>query len=112
VQIPKGEEIPLKKTQQLLPQRILDISRNYMPAIALMTANKLGVFSELSKGPLDAKALGERLKLHPRGARDFFDGLVSLGLLVRRDGFYSNAPDTDLFLDRAKPFVYGRSFGI
>ena len=58
-------------------------------------------------GPLDAEALRERLGLHQRSARDFFDALVALGMLEREDGKYRNTPETDLFLDRNKPSYQG-----
>jgi precorrin-6B methylase 2 len=51
--------------------------------------------------------LQAKLKLHPRSARDFLDALVALKLLERDDGIYRNSPDTDLFLDRAKPSYIG-----
>jgi hypothetical protein len=73
----------------------------------LLSAVELGVFTALAAGPLDAEALRQRLGLHPRSARDFFDALVSLGMLEREAGLYSNTPETDLFLDRAKPTYVG-----
>ena len=74
----------------------------------LLSAVELGLFSELaSSGPLDAEALRERLGLHPRSARDFFDALVALGMLERDNGLYRNTAETDLFLDRAKPSYIG-----
>ena len=42
-----------------------------------------------------------------RSARDFFDTLVALGFLARSDDRYSNTPETDLFLDKAKPSYVG-----
>jgi len=76
----------------------------------LLSAVELGVFSELAKGPADARALTEKFRLHERSARDFFDALVALGVLERQDGEYSNRPETDLFLDRAKPSYIGGIF--
>jgi hypothetical protein len=74
----------------------------------LLSAVELRLFGLLSEaGPLDADQLRERLGLHPRGARDFFDALVALGMLDRTDGRYSNTPETDLFLDPAKPTYMG-----
>ena len=73
----------------------------------LLSAIELGVFSELAKGPLGAETLTERFGLHPRGARDFFDALVALGMLQRLGGDYSNTAETDLFLDQAKPSYIG-----
>jgi hypothetical protein len=73
----------------------------------LLSAIELDVFTVLAKGPLDAETLGSRLALHPRSSRDFFDALVSLGMLTRTGGSYANTPETDLFLDRAKPTYAG-----
>lgn len=78
-----------------------------MGAKTLLSAVELGVFSELAKGAQDGEALRERLNLHPRSARDFFDALVALGMLERRDGQYGNTLETDQFLDRAKPSYVG-----
>ena len=61
------------------------------------------VFTELAKHPEDLNTLAGRLGLHPRSSRDFFDALVALGFLERKDGIYSNTPSTDLFLDKHKP---------
>lgn len=74
---------------------------------ALLSAVELGVFTELAKEPLDAKMLAERLRLHPRSARDFFDALVALGMLYRNRSKYTNTTETDFFLDRAKPSYVG-----
>ena len=73
----------------------------------LLSAVELGLFSQLADGPLDAEALRERLGLHPRSARDFFDALVALGMLERQGNQYANTPETDLFLDRAKSSYIG-----
>jgi hypothetical protein len=48
-----------------------------------------------------------RLRLHPRSARDFFDALVALGFVERRNGTYHNTPATELFLDKRKPSYIG-----
>jgi hypothetical protein len=75
---------------------------------ALLSAVELGLFSELAaSGPLEVEALRERLGLHDRSARDFFDALVALGMLERADGRYRNTQAAELFLDRAKPSYIG-----
>lgn len=89
------------------PDRIVQLGYAFWGARALHSAVELGVFTELAQGPLDTDALRVRVGLHPRGARDFFDALVALGMLQRTDGLYSNTPETDLFLDRAKPSYIG-----
>jgi hypothetical protein len=74
---------------------------------ALLSAVELGLFTELAKGPRDAKGLQTALALHPRSVRDFLDALVSLGMLERDGDQYRNTAATDLFLDRAKPSYIG-----
>src|SRR4051794_4330510 len=92
----------------LTPDAIMQLGSGFWASKTLLSAVELGLFTELaSSGPLDADALRERLGLHPRSARDFFDALVALGMLEREDGRYRNTPDTDLFLDRAKPSYQG-----
>ena len=73
----------------------------------LLSAVELEVFTELARQPLDVDTLQIRLGLHPRSARDFFDALVALGILERENELYANTPETDLFLDKAKPSYIG-----
>jgi len=91
----------------LTPEKIMQLGMAFWGSKALMSAVELEVFTVLAQKPLDAEALRERLELHPRSARDFFDALVSLGMLDRKEGLYTNTPETDLFLDKAKPSYIG-----
>ena len=92
---------------QPVPDGIIDLSFAFFGSKALLSAVELGLFTELADGPLDAETLRQRLGLHPRASRDFFDALFGLGLLEREDGRYRNTAETDLFLDRAKPSYQG-----
>ncbi|WP_280137952.1 methyltransferase dimerization domain-containing protein, partial [Ensifer sp. LC54] len=85
------------------PETIMQLGMGFWASKAMLSAVELGVFTELAAGPAGLPDLQARLKLHPRSARDFLDTLVALKLLEREDGRYRNAPDTDLFLDKAKP---------
>jgi hypothetical protein len=89
------------------PARLLQLGLGFWGPRALLSAVELEVFSALAKGPLGEDRLREQLGLHARSARDFLDALVALGLLQRRAGKYSNAPDADTYLDRAKPGYVG-----
>jgi ubiquinone/menaquinone biosynthesis C-methylase UbiE len=89
-------------------RRILDVGLGFWASKTLLSAVELGLFTELARTPgATAEDLRRRLGLHPRAARDFLDALVALGILQRRDECYSNAPDADTFLDRAKPSYVG-----
>ena len=89
------------------PDRILELGLAFWGAKVLLSATELGLFTELAQGPADADLLRNRLGLHARGARDFLDALVALGLLERQDDRYSNSPEASLFLDRTKPSYMG-----
>jgi ketosteroid isomerase-like protein len=92
---------------ELTPERIMQLGFGFWSSKTLLSAVELGVFTELAKGPLDGRRLAERLGLHPRSYRDFFDALVALGMLERRRDVYANTAETDFLLDRAKPSYVG-----
>lgn len=93
---------------QVTSAAIMELGMAFCGAKTLLSAVELGVFSELAAtSPLDTQTLRERLGLHPRGARDFFDALVALGMLERKEDRYANTPATEIFLDRAKPSYLG-----
>ena len=89
------------------PEKIMHLGMAFWGSKTLLSAVELEVFTLLAKGPMDASTLRKQLGLHERSALDFFDALVALGMLDRRDGFYSNTPETDLYLDKAKPSYIG-----
>jgi SAM-dependent methyltransferase len=90
------------------PDRILELGYAFWKSKAVLSAVELGLFTVLGSGPLDGKALAARLKLNRRGAADFFDALVALGLLTRHaNGRYANAPDAATYLDRNQPLYVG-----
>jgi hypothetical protein len=90
------------------PDAIMQLGMAYWGSKTLLSAVELKLFGLLSaSGPLSADELQDRLGLHPRSARDFFDALVALRMLERDDGQYRNTAETDLFLDPAKPSYMG-----
>ena len=89
------------------PGKIMQLGLGFWGSKTLLSAVELDVFTTLAKAPLSHEQLGKTLGLHSRSARDFFDALVALGMLDRMDGRYSNTPEADLFLDRAKPTYIG-----
>src|SRR5262245_31435141 len=93
--------------RDVTPERILQLGLGFWGPKTLLSAVELGVFTQLAQGPADLATLTSRLGLHPRSARDFFDALVALGMLQRDGERYANTPETDFFLDRAKPSYMG-----
>jgi hypothetical protein len=91
----------------LTPAPILELGLAFWGSKTLLSAVELGVFTELAGGPLSRQDLTGRLGLHQRGARDFLDALVALGMVEREGEIYRNTAATDLFLDRGKPSYVG-----
>ena len=87
---------------ELTPDTIMQLGHGLWSSKTLLSSIELGLFTELAKGPQDGESLRTRLELHLRGARDFFDALVSLEMLQRKNGRYANTSESDLFLDRAQ----------
>ena len=97
----------MPKTSISTPEKIMQLGLGFWGSKTLLSAIEVGLFTELADGPLNAQGLAERLGLHPRGARDFFDALVSLGMLEREGDLYRNTAEADLFLVRGKPSYIG-----
>ena len=96
------------EAEALTPDYIMQLGLGFWASKTLLSAVELGLFTEVGRAPASAEELGERLGLHPRGARDFLDALVSLKLLERdADGRYYNAPEAATYLDRSRPSYMG-----
>lgn len=96
---------------QITPSRIMETATAFFASKTLLSAVNLGVFTALSGKSLSGNEVRDALKLHDRGVYDFLDALVALGFL-NREGLletarYSNAPETEVFLDKNKPSYIG-----
>ena len=89
------------------PDLIMQIGSGFWASKTLLSAVELEVFTILARQPATVEELRQEIGLQERGTGDFFDALVALGLLERREGRYSNTPASDLFLDRAKSSYLG-----
>jgi O-methyltransferase/methyltransferase family protein len=89
------------------PYPVMQLALGFWSSKALLSAVEIGLFTALAQEPADAPTLCQKLALHPRGARDFFDALVALGMLERRDGRYSNTAATQRYLVRGNPDYIG-----
>lgn len=97
----------MSETEKVTPEKIMRIGLGFWASKTLLSAIGMGLFTELSNGPLSARDLAGRLGLHSRSARDFFDALLSLGFLERDDDLYRNTAESDLFLVRTRPSYVG-----
>ncbi|MSQ11195.1 MAG: methyltransferase domain-containing protein [Dehalococcoidia bacterium] len=91
------------------PDRIQGVMTGFWASKALFTGVELGVFKELSRGPASAEVLAYRLKLNPKALERLMNALVSLTLLEKKGGRFSNTPEAETFLVEGKPeFVGGQ----
>ncbi|MCH6573944.1 MAG: methyltransferase [Bacteroidetes bacterium] len=97
--------------KQVTPSKVMQIGMGFWASKTLLTAVNMELFTHLAKGELSGQDIKTRLGLHERGLYDFLDTLVALGFLKRsglkETALYSNAEDTDLFLDKNKPSYVG-----
>ena len=103
----KGEDLNMAAQGSVTPEKIMQLGLGFWGSKALLSAIETGLFTALSNGPLAAAELAARLQLHSRSARDFFDALVSLGMLERDGELYRNTAETEQFLVRGKPGYIG-----
>ncbi len=94
------------------PKQIMEIAFAFRRSKVLLTAVELGLFGTLARQPCDATTLAKQLGLHGRGAQDFFDALVALGMLTRNaDGDYSNTGEAEQFLNPGSNTYIGDALG-
>lgn len=94
--------------KQVSPDAIMQLGLGFWASKTLLSAIELDLFTELAQNPGTVETIGEKLKLHPRAARDFLDALVALRMLERDDkNVYTNAPEAGAFLDREKATYIG-----
>ena len=99
------------ETHQITPARIMETAMAFFASKTLLSAVSLDFFTTLSGKALSGMEIQASLKLHDRGVYDFLDALVALGFL-NREGLletarYSNAPESEIFLDKSKPSYIG-----
>src|SRR5690606_16979036 len=96
---------------QVDPSKIMQVGTGFFASKTLLTANKMGLFTLLGTSPRSVTDIQKELGLHPRSLYDFLDALVALGFLnrtgIKESSVYSNAADSDLFLDKNKPSYMG-----
>ena len=109
-------ELSPEKTKiapEITPSKIMQIGMGFWASKAMLTAVKLDLYTMLAPRSLSEKQIKEKLGFNcsDRHVYDWLDTLVSLGFLERKglleDAVYSNAADTDLFLDKNKKTYMG-----
>ena len=80
-----------KDAAGVLPDDVYELIRGFMPSRAILTALELDVFTALGKGAT-AKQIAAKLQTAVRATEMLLNALVSLKLLEKREGVYTNTP--------------------
>ncbi len=99
------------QTSGLTPDHILQTGLAFWASKTLLSAIEMGLFTELADGPQTFERLSEKLRLHPRSARDFLDALVALKFLDRTSDTCSNTPESGPVSRQAKAELHWRDSG-
>jgi predicted O-methyltransferase YrrM len=88
----------------LNPGRIIDLANAFYDSCILFAATDLGIFGKLAElGQATAGRIAAELNLDERGARLLLDGCAAVGLVVKDDESYQNAPESSAFLVPGQP---------
>ncbi len=68
------------------PEGIMQVGFGFWASKTLLSAVELGLFTLLVREPLRLEGIRTELALHERGASDFLDALVTVGMIERHDG--------------------------
>jgi hypothetical protein len=103
-----------KKSNQPVPDNIMQIASGFWASKILLSAVKFQIFTTLAqKKSMSARDIKSHLglKCTDRNVYDYLDALTSLGFLSREGlletATYTNTVNTDFFLDKNKPSYIG-----
>lgn len=99
----------MHKTTAALRQKIMDATWGFTEAQAIMSANEVGLFDLLARGPRTVLSLARTLGCDRRGVAMLTDALTSAGLLNRRGVKLSLVPAARELFDPSSPAYLGHS---
>jgi (2Fe-2S) ferredoxin/ubiquinone/menaquinone biosynthesis C-methylase UbiE len=91
-----------KDAAGVLPDDLNDMIRGFMPSRAILTALELDVFTAVGKGGT-AQQIAAKIQAAVRAIEMLLNVLVSLKLLEKHDGVYTNTPVAARFLAEGSP---------
>jgi 3-hydroxy-5-methyl-1-naphthoate 3-O-methyltransferase len=80
----------------MLPDRLDQMIRGYMPSRCILTALELDIFTAVGDGA-NAEQVGTRIHANVRGVGMLLNALVALGLLHKNGDDYKNTPESARF---------------
>lgn len=85
------------------PEAILGLSRKFMESRIFLTAAELDIFSLLSKHPMSAQEIADKIQVTLRGITILLDALVPKGLLEKNDEKYYCPAEVATLLSKDSP---------
>jgi hypothetical protein len=89
------------------PAKLLELATAYQRSKILFEMIRLDLATLLARGPRSLEDIGSSVGVDPLAAERFLDACVALGLLVREEDSFRNAPDSQRFLVRGTPAFLG-----
>jgi (2Fe-2S) ferredoxin/predicted O-methyltransferase YrrM len=80
----------------MLPDRLNEMIRAFMPSRCLLTALELDIFTAVGDGA-NAEQIGTRIHANDRGTGILLNALAALGLLSKSGNDYKNTPESARF---------------
>ncbi len=100
-------------SEPINPSKIMQVGMGFWASKVMLAAIKFKLFTLLAGTSKNGNEIKAALQLGTtdRHVYDWLDTMVSLGFLKREgvldNAIYSNAPDTEMFLDTKKPAYIG-----
>ena len=93
------------------PTALLELATAFQRSKVLFALVELGIPTLLAERPRSSTAIAERLDADPLATDRFLRTCLLLGLLVREQNLFRNAPDAEHFLVRGTPAYLGDALG-
>jgi len=90
------EAMAAREKAGVLPDRLDQMIRGYMPSRCLLTALELDIFTAVGEGA-NAEQVGTKIRANARAAGMLLNALVALGLLSKSGDDYKNTPESARF---------------
>jgi len=93
------EAMAAREEAGVLPDRLDQMIRGYMPSRCILTALELDIFTAVGDGA-NAEQIGKKIHANARAAGMLLNALVALGLLSKSGDDYQNTPESARFFVR------------
>jgi ubiquinone/menaquinone biosynthesis C-methylase UbiE len=93
--------------ENLVAERINELSRQFWNSAMLRAGIKLGVFSLLEKQSLSGQQVSQHLQANPRFVQAFLEACTALGLLEKQEDRFKNSAVSSAFLIPGKQEYVG-----